>query len=90
MPLFNENCLYTQKSEKVKSIKAISNEQQIRIERSTTNNSTRTTSYEETSSQNSAKLFIVKKREEKKDSVLVCSYCQGAYHLSCLLSNPLL
>ena len=29
-----------------------------------------------------------RKRDDKKDPVLICSYCQGAYHLSCIINDP--
>ena len=30
----------------------------------------------------------IKKRDEKKDNILVCDFCQGAYHLSCIITDP--
>eukprot|EP00347_Sterkiella_histriomuscorum_P018039 403347021 len=31
---------------------------------------------------------IPKMRDEKKETILTCSYCQGAYHLGCIISDP--
>lgn len=36
----------------------------------------------------SPSLSGIKKREEKKDQVLICGYCSGAFHLSCIITDP--